>query len=173
MKTGKYILISLLLIIAQVIVWNIVDMSQYVILSFLPAIIFCLPTNSRTTLTMVIAFAVGFIADFFSTGLLGLSIVSLLPVALARKLVILMVLGDDVIARNEDINLNRQGVLKINLCLLILCAIFLVVYIIADDAGTRPFWFNLVRFLSSLVVSTLASLFATALLSSEENGRWR
>lgn len=158
MKTERLILISFLVIILQSTLLNILDLSQFVSLMFIPAIILCLPLTVSTSALLVISFAMGFLVDFCSSGTLGLTICALLPTALAKREVVKLVCGEEVFSRGENISLERQGIVKIAVSLLILTAIFLLVYIWADGAGTRPFWFNIVRFLSSLIVSTLAGL---------------
>ena len=58
--------------------------------------------------------------------------------------------AEEVFARNEDFSIKKSGLGKVSIALIIAQALFLLVYILADGAGTRPFSFNLLRFVLSL-----------------------
>jgi len=165
MKFNRFILISLALIGIQACLMNFIDFSQFVSIFILPAIIICLPLNMSSSLVLVIAFAVGLAVDFCSDGALGLTTCALLPVAWLRRTIIEFVCGEEVFSRGESVSIRRQGIVKVTVTLAISTAIFLLIYIWADGAGMRPFWFNLARFTASLIVSTLASLLCMNILS--------
>lgn len=167
MKNPGFTLKFLLLTLAQILLWNYFNFTQFLMVAFLPALILCLPIRRGAVYAMVIAFATGFAADFFSSGMLGLTSAALVPVALARRGIISLVCGEEVFARGENITIRRQGLPKMALAILIETAIFLAIYIWADGAGTRPLWFNLVKFGASLIAGTLVSLFAANILDSE------
>lgn len=173
MKGWGNILTAAILLIAQTIIWNYFNLSQFVLLTFLPAMILCLPVRIGTVRALLLSFLMGFAVDFFASGVLGLTCAALLPVALCRRFIITIVYGEEMFARGENISFRRQGPFKMNLAVVIATAIFLIVYIWIDGAGMRPFWFNLVRFLSSLAVSSLCSLFIASLLTEDNNARWR
>lgn len=164
---------TILLLVAQVLIYNYFNLTQFVLLTFLPGIILFLPIETSTIKALVIAFVMGFAVDFFASGVIGLTIASLLPVALLRRPIITLVFGEELFSRGEDINLRRQGLFKANLGIVLGTAVFLLFYITVDGAGMRPFWFNLVRFVASLAASSLVSLFIAGLLTEEDKGRWR
>jgi len=122
---------------------------------------------------MLIAFVTGFFVDFFTHGILGLTICALLPVAFCREWIIRLVFGNEVFSRGEDVNIERQGIAKVSLASLIATALFFLIYIWVDGAGTRPMNFNIIRFVLSCVVSMLVSLYVIHILTSEEVRRWR
>lgn len=169
MRNPGYAVIFLLLAIAQVLLWNFFNFSQYVMLVFLPVMILCLPVRRSTVYAMVLAFLTGFAIDFFASGMMGLTSLALVPVGLCRKGIIRLVCGEEVFSRGENISIKRQGLPKMTLCILMSTAIFLAVYIWADGAGTRPLWFNLVKFASSLLLGTIISLFIANLFETESN----
>ena len=167
MRKPGFTLIFLLLAIAQILLWNFFNFSQYVMLVFLPVMILCLPVRRGTVFAMILAFITGFAVDFFASGMLGLTSLALVPVGLCRKAIIRLVCGEEVFSRGENISIKRQGMPKMTLCILMSTAIFLIVYIWADGAGTRPFWFNLVKFASSLLLGTIVSLFIANLFETD------
>ncbi len=173
MRSGRRLIVYLLLLVVQVLLWNYLNLSQYVLLCFLPAMILCLPVRLGTVPSMCIAFAIGLVVDFFAQGVLGLSSFALVPVALARRPIISLVYGGELFSRGEDPSVRRQGVFKMSLLLLLGTALFLLLYIWMDGAGTRPLWFNLLRFACSLLLSTALSVFVADQITREEDERWR
>lgn len=157
----------ILLIIAQILLCNFFTFTQYLMLTFLPAMILFLPIKQNTPVTLLIAFAAGFAIDFLSDGMLGLSSLSLVPVAFCRKNIIRLVFGSEVIARGENLSIPKNGILHIFTGTVISTAIFLAIYIWADGAGLRPAWFNLTKFAASLILSSLISLLITLIMTQD------
>jgi len=172
MKT-KYYIIYVLLVVAQILLGNYLNLTQYVVLCFLPALIMSLPITMSTAPAMVIAFITGFAVDFFTHGILGLTIVALVPVAFCRSWITRLIFGEEMFARKEDVTMERQGAPKITLGILLSTALYFLIYIPLDGAGTRTLTFDLIRFALSLAVSTLVSIFIVKILTSEEVRRWR
>lgn len=167
MRDSGYAFKLLLLTLAQILLWNYFNFTQYVMLVFLPVLILCLPVRRGTIYAMILAFATGFAVDFFSSGMLGLTSLALVPVGLSRKAIIRLVCGEEVFSRGENISIKRQGFPKMALCILMSTALFLIIYIWADGAGTRPLWFNLVKFAASLLLGTIFSLFIANLIEAD------
>lgn len=172
MRDFRFIIYFLLLIAAQMMMCNYFNLSQFILITILPAMILCTPIGLSTTYGILIAFATGFLVDFFSTGMIGLTSMALMPVALLRNVVINLVFGEEVFARNEDISFARQGVPKMALATFICTGIYFAVFIMAESAGTRPLWADLLKYLLSSVLSTGISLFAVNILSPERSSRW-
>lgn len=173
MRDKSYILKCVLFLIAQAVVWNYCSFTQYLTIAFLPAVVLSLPVRQRTELSMAIAFVLGFAADFLCGAPLGLSSLALVPTALVRKGVILLVFGNEILVRREELSTRRQGWMKMTLATLILTAIFLAVYILADSAGTRPLWVDAVRFAVSLAVSEALSLPIADTLCTDTDSKWK
>lgn len=167
MKNPGFALKFILLMLTQILLWNYFDFTQFLMIVFLPTLILCLPIRRNAVYAMLLAFGTGFAVDFFSSGMLGLTSAALVPVALIRRGVITLVCGEEVFARGENITIRRQGLPKMALAIMIVTALFLFIYIWADGAGTRPFWFNAVKFGASLLAGTLVSLLACNVLDSE------
>lgn len=167
MKGTRNIIIYAILLVVQVLICNYANLSQYIVLSFLPALVLCLPVQTRPLIAMVAAFAMGLAVDFFSTGMLGLMSVALVPVAASRRLIIRIVFGQELFARNENINIHRHGLPKLALAVLISQALYFIIFTVVDCAGTRSFWFCLLRTVLSVLVSTLVSVLVAAEITSE------
>jgi len=173
MRNTRFWITFIILVLAQVLLCECLHLSQLLSLWFLPMMILCVPIRYSTPFLLVLAFAVGFIADLLSNGVMGLTSMALLPVALLRNATISLVFGSEVFSRGEDISIRRQGGPKMTLAVMLLTALFLTVYVIADGAGTRPGWFNFLRIILSLVLDTAVSMMLVNLLSPESSQRWK
>ena len=156
-KSGFYLVYALLLIV-QMVISNYFHLTPYVMLSILPVMVLCLPIRIPPVGAMAVAFVTGLLVDLFSEGLLGINALALVPVALAPNGILRMIFGGELFARNEDFSVSKNGFGKVAVAILIAQAIFLAVYVWADSAGTRPAWFNALRFGASLAAGFAVSL---------------
>lgn len=169
MKTGNnFTLLYCLMLICQIVLCNYSPLGPYITLSLLPAMIFCIPLNVNTITCMLIAFASGLGVDWLSEGLIGINAASLVPVALARKSIVKMFFGEDLITRGDSFSFNKFGTAKISAALMSAISVYLFIYIMLDGAGTRPLWFNLAYFGASLACNWLVSLLVTHLLTPDD-----
>jgi len=164
---GRINLTYVLLLAALIVISSIFNFSQYVLLTFLPAMIMCLPVTVSTVSALFIAFFSGFAIDFFSTGLMGLSSAALLPVALLRIPILKLIFGSEIFARRENLSIKKHGQGKIIATIIVFTSIYLLAYIIIDSAGTRTFLFNTTKFICSLICSFLVSLLASLPFTSD------
>lgn len=169
----RYILISLLMMLFQVLLTVFLGLTPYFVVALLPTIVLFLPIRTSTPAALVLAFVAGLLVDLMTDGVLGLTVVALLPVALSRFAIVKLVFGEDIISRKEDITLVRQGVAKSALGIAISLSIFLIIFIWADSAGMRPFWFNFARFIVSLIFNTFFGLIVAMILTSDNVARWK
>ena len=173
MRNVSFFLKYIILLTAQVLLWNYFNFSQFIILAFLPTMILFLPGSRKTIFAMVIAFITGFAVDFCASGMLGLTSLALVPTAFVRREIIHLVFGLEVLNREEDLSVNRHGLPKIILAIILSTAIFLLIFIWADGAGTRPFWFNAVKFAASLSASCVVSIMILGLIGTDNRERWK
>lgn len=164
----NFFLYYILLVIAQVLICEWFNLSAYVMLSILPVLVLCIPTRFSTTTSLLIAFATGFMVDFLAEGVLGLNILALVPVAAAREHVIRFIFGDEPLIREDSISIKKYGIGKMIFAIVLVQSLFLIIYIIADGAGARPFFFNFLRYICSLLAGTALSVFIVDILTSEE-----
>lgn len=148
----------LLLLVAQLLLSNYFHITPYIFLSILPVMVLCIPIRVGTVPAMLIACVTGLVVDYLAEGVIGLNALALIPVAYARNGIIGMVFGRELFAREEDFSVARCGWAKVALALLFALLIYMVIYIWADGAGTRPLWFSAARLAASLVSSFLLSL---------------
>jgi hypothetical protein len=169
MKTNQnFGLLYFLLTICQVVLCNYSNLGPYIMLTLLPAMVLCIPTQVSTIACMLIAFASGLATDWLSEGLLGLNTAALLPVAASRKWIIRLFLGEDIIARNDSFSIRKNGLGKVTLALMAAGMLFLATYILLDGAGTRPLWFCLTRFGVSLLCNWLLGLIVVNTLEPDD-----
>ena len=162
-----------LLFLAQVAVWNYFNFSQYLLVVFLPVMILCLPLEKGPVYTMLVAFATGLAADFIVTGQLGMTSLALVPVGLIRRGVIKLVFGSELFARGEELSFHRQGWQKFVPCVLIVTAVFLLIYLWVDGAGMYSFGFRALKFGISLLVSSAVSVGLAFVLLEDTGERWK
>ena len=161
-------ILYVLLVICQVLMSTFTQLGPYIMLSMLPAMILCIPTGIRTSICMLIAFASGLSVDWLSEGFLGLNVAALLPVALLRKGIIRIFLGEDIINRNDTFSIRKNGLGKVSLALITSISVFLAIHIFLDGAGTRPTWFCLTRFGVSLACNWFVGLLVINILTPDD-----
>lgn len=165
MKVGQnFTVLYIILVICQVVLSNYANLGPYIMLSILPAMIMCIPLSVGTFGCMLITFATGLSVDWLSEGLIGINAASLLPVAFARKTFIRIFLGEDMISRQDSFSIRKNGAGKISTVMIAASVIFLVIYVILDGAGTRPFWFCATKVAVSLIANTALALLITDIL---------
>lgn len=161
-------ILYVLLLVCQILLCNYSPLGPYVMLSFLPAMILCVPLKIGTPVCMLIAFVSGLSVDWLSEGLIGINAAALVPVALSRRTIIRIFLGEDLISRKDSFSFNKHGVAKISAALLTAIALFLVIYITLDGAGTRPTVTNLAYIGVSLACNWILCLIITRILTPDD-----
>jgi hypothetical protein len=117
---------------------------------------------------MLIAFASGLAVDWLAEGVIGLNAAALVPVALLRKSLIRIYFGEDLITRKDSFSLRKYGIAKVSAALFSALAVFLIIYIVLDGAGTRTILFNLIRGGITLILSYLVSLIVVNSLTPDD-----
>ena len=83
--------------------------------------------------------------------------------------IIYLVFGSEFFARKEDISLRKHGFAKMSVAIVMSQALFLLFYIWADGAATRPFSFNALRFGVSLVAGWLLAILLSRTLATNDH----
>ena len=169
----RLVLKFFLLFIAQTALWNYFNFTPCLFIVFLPAMLLCLPVEYGTVRGMLLAFVLGLVADFLVNGQLGLTSLALVPVATVRRRVIRIVFGQEFFVRDEALSFLRQGWLKFVWSILLLTALYLIIYITVDSAGMYSFGFRSLKFILSLLASTAVSLAVAYLLLEDSDERWK
>ena len=168
MTNGKRIVIACILCLAQIILNNYLYVSHYLVLNLLPLVILSLPASRSVNIAMIVAFVAGFVVDFASTGMLGLSSASLLPVALLRFPILRAVGGEEYLVHRDSQPVGHLTPRGVFLATLAAAAAFFLCYVFIDAAGTRPLWFNLTRMLLSSVANAALMTFLNLFLFVEK-----
>ena len=158
----------ILLLIGQIILCNYGQFSPYILLTILPAMVLCIPPSISTISGMLIAFASGLSIDWLSEGLIGLNTAAILPVALLRKGIIKIFMGEDLITRGDRFSYRKNGFAKISTAHTVCLLVFLTLYIILDGAGTRSTSFCLIKGGLSFVCNFLLAIIITNILSPDD-----
>ena len=137
-------------------------------ITLLPAMILCIPLTISTIGCMLIAFASGLAVDWLAEGVIGLNAAALMPVALLRKSFVRIYFGEDLITRKDSFSLRKYGIAKVSAALFSALAVFLLIYITLDGAGTRTILFNLIRGGITLILSYLVSLIVVNSLTPDD-----
>jgi hypothetical protein len=173
MKDPERTVTYLILLTVQILFCNYLHLSQYVMVTILPAMILFSDVKLSRVSVLCLAFALAFAVDFLSDGVFGLNILALVPVAFVRNGVIRLIFGEEHFARGEGISIVRQGIWKVATAIIMVQALFLLIYIWADGAGTRPLWFCALRFLASLLAGGVLSLPVAIVLTAEKSSdKW-
>ncbi len=155
----------ILFVLGQTLLTNYFHVGPYVVLTILPLLVLCIPTTVSTVPAMFIAFAMGFSVDFLAEGLLGLNALALVPVAFVRKRLIGLIFGTEPFEQHESITIRKYGFAKMSVAILVVQFLFLAVYVVAECALTRPWWFILSRIGFSLLASYILSILVVNLLT--------
>ncbi len=166
-------IIFILLFLAQLALWNYFNFTPYVFVVYLPAMLLCLPAAYNNVRTMLLAFLLGLLADFLVNGTLGLTSIALVPVAAARRYVMRIAFGQELFARGEELSFQRQGWSKFLSGILILTAIYLLIFIWVDSAGIYSVGFMALKFVFSLLASTALSFPIAILMLEDSDTRWK
>lgn len=168
MMKQNYLMMFLLILGVQLLICNYLHVSAFLTLSILPCAILLMPTRYSPAAAMVLAFAAGIAVDTLAEGVSGLNALALVPVAGARRWICGSIFGKELAVTGEDVSMMKYGTGKMALATAIAQSIFLLIYIWADGASARPFFFNALRFSISLIVGTLVSLLIANLLDPNE-----
>lgn len=166
--TQNFWIYYFLLLIGQVILCNYFPFSTYVVVSLIPAMLICIPLNISTIGCMFLAFFSGLTVDWLSEGLVGLNAASAVPVAMMRKPLIRLFLGEDLISRQDSFTFRKNGTEKISMTMAFAGLIFFGVYIVLDGAGTRSVSFNLIRLGASFICNLPIALIVTRTLTPND-----
>lgn len=172
MNSERFLLRYLLLLLCQILLSALCNLSQYAVIAILPVLIIAIPMKFNSHFTMVVAFLTGLLVDFFATGVPGLTVVPLLVIAAMRRPFCQLVFGEASFMRQGGFNVARQGAARTLLVIAVPLALYLAVFLMVDGAGMRSFWFNVLKFFISGIVSYPACYVALNVLLSENRQRW-
>lgn len=163
-STWKYIIISILLILAQGVLDNYVNLSIYLNVTLFVFPLLMLPVRTGTVPAMLAAFIIGLVVDILGNGIPGLTAAALTAAALLRKTILGLIVPKDPSSKDGKGSMEDLGIRQFAVYSAVMCLIFLLAYILLDCAGFRPFWQCILRLCASLAVNTtlMTLLFAVS-----------
>lgn len=169
MKDGRFILMTVLIVIIQAILTKYCQIGPYLYVSLLPALILCAPTTWQAWRVLALAFICGVLTDGLAEGPLGLNAMALVPVAALQKPLIRILIDEDCVERGYSFSFHKNGYLSIGAALSIEVLVFFIIYIIFDSAGERSFGFNVCK----LLVCSLSGIITGMIVCGVLNPRQR
>lgn len=166
----KYIIIGALLIIAQGVLDNYVNLSIYIDLSLFMFILLVLPARAATVTVMLVAFATGLVVDILGNGIPGLTSAALTAAGLCRRAILSLTVPKDPSSMDGKSSIEDLGIIRFAVYAAAMSFIFLSVYILLDTAGFRPFGQCAARLLISLVINT--ALLTVIFAVTGDNRKW-
>lgn len=163
MRNGNFTILFIILLFSQIVISNFCDFTPYLFITILPSMIMMLPPSVSTRKALFAAFFSALFIDLATESIVGINVFAAIPVALVRTPVITMLFGDDPDGRGKVISMSGTGFFQVGIMILISTALFAALYLWADGAGLA---FSIIKFVASLLVSTLISLGACELLAS-------
>lgn len=164
---AKFIAVWVILVVCQIVICDCMFLGPMVTVTLLPVLVMFIPLRTGTPVSMLIAFAAGFAVDWLSDGVLGLNMASLVPVALMRKPLVRLFIGEDTVTRADALNVGKSGWPRMLAMTTTATALFLLLYVIIDGAGERTFGFSLLRLVCSLAASIPPAVLVTCAFSAK------
>lgn len=152
-----------LLVLLQVVLSHLFQTGPLLVLTLLPVMVLGLPAEWSTLHCMSVAFFSGLAVDLMADGLVGLNAFALLPVAYIRRFLMKKAFSEELVERGERLSWKKWGWRPFLLCTLLNTALFLLLYITVDAAGTRSILFSLEAFGLSLAVNLVLAVPVLAL----------
>jgi len=168
MRNGRFIVMTLLIIIIQIVLAKYCQIGPFLYFCVLPAVILCMPTTRPTWYVMILAFIIGFMVDGLADGPLGLNAMALIPVAALQKPLIKWIIDEECVERGYSFSFHRHGYLAITGALAIEVLVFFILYVIFDSAGERSFSFNISKILLSSLSGIILGLIVCGVLNPRQ-----
>ena len=162
----KYPALGVLLIICQILLSEYVNIWPVLYIAIFPQFIILLPPKMNRSLHMLTAFALGLAVDILADGVLGLNAAALVAMTYARPSILKLVLSKAGMDNTDNAPLLPRTVEIPKLALLntILLAIFFIVYVLIDSAGSMPFLYTLMKIILSIVANLVISMICSTVL---------
>ena len=79
-----------------------------------------------------------------------------------------MFFGNEPFEQKESVTVRKYGYARVSIAIILTTVLFLLIYILADCAGTRPLWFVFTCLGLSTLASSLVSVCIINLLTHED-----
>jgi ABC-type Fe3+-siderophore transport system permease subunit len=158
-----FVLIAVMMVI-QIIICDYIYTGPYIHLTLLPLIILSISAEHSYPRLALISFAVGFLIDLVSDGILGLNSAAAVMTATFVRPISYITINRERSDKLERPTLSDVGFFRYFRYSTYLTLIFLITYILLDCAGFRPASFILMRIALSYVANIIMILFVSVTL---------
>ena len=162
----KYATLGALLIICQILLSEYVNIWPLLYIAIFPQFIILLPPALNRSAHLLIAFVLGMAIDIFADGVPGLNAAALVAMAYIRPFFLKITLSKANLDTTDNQPLlprtvEIQKLAMLNGCML---AVFFLVYIMLDSAGSFPFWYTILKIAVCVIVNCIISLVCSKVL---------
>lgn len=154
-------LIFIALFLLQIILCDFVNVGTYIYLCLIPLLLLSFPLKVDTPVLMFIGFGLGLGLDLLSDGVLGLNAASGVALGFARNTIFDLTVNKETYNKTDTPSPFDVGLRKYTIYLLLSILLYMLVYVLFDMAGVRPFF----TILAKLSLSTIANLALSLLIS--------
>lgn len=159
-NSWKYISFGFIILIAQILVSDFVNIWPMLYVAIFPIYIISLPLSLNRTIYMLIALLYGLCIDLFADGVIGLNAAALVALAYTRMFFAKIILSKANVEsmENQTITSKNIEIPKYALLLLFEYSTFFIVYILLDSYNNSPITFVALRFIISVVANTIITI---------------
>ena len=155
----KYCILGVILLVMQILMTEFRNISPFLLLSVFPLFIATLPMNINYTLLMFIAAGYGLTVDIFTEGVIGLNAAALTAMAVVLKPVMLLIVPKNLLDNVYYIMSKEISFARFVFINMLLCSVYLTVYLLSDSIGHGMFLYNLFRFGVNFVINVILWVF--------------
>ena len=159
--TFRYIILYLVMVLAQVVVFNNLVLFNCAVPLVFIYLVICLPASLSTNKSMTVAFLTGLLVDAFSDSY-GMNALACTVLAFVRKPVFHLYVSRDEDPTVQPLTMHSLGVPQFMKYALTMTLIYMVVYFIAEAFN----FFNFERMLLRIVASTVYTFLMVCAVSS-------
>ena len=162
----KYATLGALLIICQILLSEYVNIWPLLYIAIFPQFIILLPPSINKMAHLLIAFVLGLAIDIFADGVLGLNAAALVAMAYMRPSLLKITLSKTNLDNTDNQPLLPRTIEIQKLAMLDACmlAVFFLVYILLDSAGSFPFWYTILKIAVCVIANGIISLICSKVL---------
>lgn len=142
----KYCILGVILLVMQILMTEFINIFPFLLLSVFPVFIATLPVNINYTLLMFIAAGYGLTVDIFTEGVVGINAAALTAMAVTLKPVILLTVPKNLLDNVYYVMSKEVSFARLVIVNMLLCFVYLTVYLLLDSIGHGMFLYNLFRF---------------------------
>lgn len=151
----RLIILAILLLIAQGIIGNYLNITIYLSIALPSFVILMLPCKLKTIWTILIAFALGIITDILGNEILGITSAALTAAAVCRKGILNISIKKEILNSEAYLSHPAISIAHFAIYAAVFLAIYFMVYIPLDNSGFTPFFPISLRFVISLATNLL------------------